>query len=166
MVGCSSPILHQPKLQGDIHVIPLSNWQADGIWKPSNSPRKFSLIIPQEYSFGGNSQYGLPVRASYVSFTARFSQRSGATQNSGPSGYKVTWAIRSRIAGSEEVICFGVNVFSLLPWFTEFQLPTMTKQSSIPNNSEASGADVPITTTTGGTGEVFNPSEKTEGKGF
>ena len=56
MVGCSPPFLHQPKLRGDIHVIPLSNWQADGIRKPPHSPRKFSLVPPQEYPFRGNQE--------------------------------------------------------------------------------------------------------------
>ena len=53
MVRRTAPIQHQPKLRGDIHVIPLSNWQADGIRRPSHSPRNFSLITTQEYSFGG-----------------------------------------------------------------------------------------------------------------
>ena len=56
MVGCSSPILHQPKLRGDIHVIPLSNWQANGIRKPSQSSWDFSLFFPQEYLFWGNQE--------------------------------------------------------------------------------------------------------------
>ena len=56
MVRRTAPIQHQPKLRGDIHVIPLSNWQAKGIRRPSHSPRKFSLITPQEYYFGGISQ--------------------------------------------------------------------------------------------------------------